>query len=256
MLGCRLALSCVKTSRKGFCGGLAPDVRLAASFTPGLVLAVASAEPAAFAGPSFVCETPPLMLGLGELRSPLHGSWQTTQPAGEDGSGSEVTDTVDGSLIITARRRIAQTRGALIQAAFPALSESVEDWSLIVIRHMSAEICAGGVPRRMNMAGNSFKAISSLSYILTLVKFTQMKASLTVRYISGREERFEVDFWGGTFAAARLKEFLKSPNIALQTSTELVLIPASAVESLSIALPEDEKTRRALEGIRVAKRLK
>jgi hypothetical protein len=84
----------------------------------------------------------------------------------------------------------------------------------------------------------------------------QMKASLTIRYISGREERFEVDFWGGAGAAARLKDFFKSPNIALQTTTELIVIPASAVESLSIALPKDGKARGALEGIRVAKRLK
>jgi hypothetical protein len=83
-----------------------------------------------------------------------------------------------------------------------------------------------------------------------------MKGSLTVRYVSGREERFEVDFWGGTGAANRLKEFLKSPIVALQTTTELVIIPASAVESLSIALSKDEQVKRALEGIRVAKRLK
>ena len=83
-----------------------------------------------------------------------------------------------------------------------------------------------------------------------------MKAALTVRYISGREERFEVEFWGGTASEDRLREFLKSPNVVLQTSTELLIIPASAVESLSIALPEDEQTRPPLKGIRVAKRLK
>jgi hypothetical protein len=83
-----------------------------------------------------------------------------------------------------------------------------------------------------------------------------MKASLTVRYLSGREEQFEVDFWAGTGAEARLKEFLKSPTVALQTATELVIIPGSAIESLSIALPENKQFRAALEGVRAAKRLK
>jgi hypothetical protein len=83
-----------------------------------------------------------------------------------------------------------------------------------------------------------------------------MKAALTVRYISGREEKFEVEFWGGTASETRLREFLKSPDVVLQTTTELIIIPASAVESLSIALPKDEKDRPAFEGVRVAKRLK
>ena len=83
-----------------------------------------------------------------------------------------------------------------------------------------------------------------------------MKASLTVRYISGREDQFEVDFWGGTGAESRLNEFIQSPNLALQTDTELIVIPGTAIESLSIALPEDEGTRTPFKGIRVAKRLK
>lgn len=83
-----------------------------------------------------------------------------------------------------------------------------------------------------------------------------MKASLTVRYISGRQEQFEVNFWGGTGAESRLQEFLKCPNVALQTASELIIIPASAIESLSIALPEDEGARPAFEFIRAAERLK
>jgi hypothetical protein len=83
-----------------------------------------------------------------------------------------------------------------------------------------------------------------------------MKASLTVRYLSGRQEQFEVDFWGGAGAEGRLQDFLKSPNVVLQTATELIVIPASAIESLSIALPKEVKDRAAFESVRVAKRLK
>jgi hypothetical protein len=83
-----------------------------------------------------------------------------------------------------------------------------------------------------------------------------MKALLTVRYLSGREDKFETDFWGGAGAEERLKEFLKSPNVVLQTATELIVIPASAIESLSIALPKDEKDRPRFESVRVAKRMK
>ena len=82
-----------------------------------------------------------------------------------------------------------------------------------------------------------------------------MKTLLTVRYISGREERFEVDFWGGARAEVRLKEYLKSPNLALRTATELIIIPGSAVESISIALPDDEQGRSSLASVRPATRL-
>src|SRR3954466_2494903 len=85
---------------------------------------------------------------------------------------------------------------------------------------------------------------------------SKMKVSLTVRYISGREEKFETDLFGGAGAEARFKEFLKCPNLALQTATELILIPASAIESLSVVLPKDEKDKLNLEAVRSAKRLK
>jgi hypothetical protein len=84
-----------------------------------------------------------------------------------------------------------------------------------------------------------------------------MKAVLTVRYLSGREEQFEVEFWGGANAEGRLQEFIKSPTVVLQTPDGLLIIPASAIESLLIALPEDEEEARpTLKTIRQAKRLK
>jgi hypothetical protein len=83
-----------------------------------------------------------------------------------------------------------------------------------------------------------------------------MKAALTVRYKSGRQEQFEVELWGGAGAEGRLDEFLTAPNVALQTATELVIIPASAIESLSIALPKNQQGKpAALQGIRAARRL-
>jgi hypothetical protein len=83
-----------------------------------------------------------------------------------------------------------------------------------------------------------------------------MKAAATIRYVSGREEQFEVDFWGGHGIEGRLQEFLKCPNVVLQTTGELIIIPATAIESLSITLPEDEEAKPALKSVRVAKRLK
>jgi hypothetical protein len=89
----------------------------------------------------------------------------------------------------------------------------------------------------------------------TLCPEAPMKTTLTVRYTSGREEKFEVDYWGGARREARLQEFLKSPNVVLQTSTELIIIPATAIESLSIAFPEGGQPVAALEGVRTATRL-
>src|SRR5262249_23139479 len=84
----------------------------------------------------------------------------------------------------------------------------------------------------------------------------RMKAALTVRFVSGREEQFEVELWGGSGAQARLDEVLKSPNRVLQTATEVIITPGSAVECLSIALPKGAPGRLELQGIRKAKRLK
>jgi hypothetical protein len=85
-----------------------------------------------------------------------------------------------------------------------------------------------------------------------------MKAVLTVRYLSGREEQFEFESWGGAGVEGRLQEFVKSPTIVLQTPDGLVIIPASAIESVLIALPEgmDEEARPTFKTIRHAKRLK
>jgi hypothetical protein len=82
-----------------------------------------------------------------------------------------------------------------------------------------------------------------------------MKTVLTVRFTSGREERFEMDFWGGTGAQGRLQAFAEKPNLLLQTGEEVLIIPASAIECISIKVP-DEDGRFNLSGVRSATRIK
>jgi hypothetical protein len=83
-----------------------------------------------------------------------------------------------------------------------------------------------------------------------------MKTKLIVRYVSGREEQFEVELFGGPSAEARLKEFTKNPAILLQTEKEVVIIPATAIESITLPLPEPSGKAIALLDVRKAKRLK
>ncbi len=83
-----------------------------------------------------------------------------------------------------------------------------------------------------------------------------MKATMNIRYTSGQQEKFEIDVWAGIGAAARLQAFVNAPAILLQTDIELVIIPKTAVESISLALPKEEKAKFRLEEIRAAKRLK
>jgi hypothetical protein len=82
-----------------------------------------------------------------------------------------------------------------------------------------------------------------------------MKASVTVRFISGREETFEMEFWGGPGAQARLEAFVEKPDLLLQTGDEVIIIPASAVECISIKVPKGD-SRFQLKDIRPATRVK
>ncbi len=83
-----------------------------------------------------------------------------------------------------------------------------------------------------------------------------MDVKLTVRYCSGREEQFEVEIFGGGSAEFRLKEFVKNPTLVLQTEGELIVIPAHAIEAVSLEFPEEEREGLPLDNIRKAKRLK
>jgi hypothetical protein len=83
-----------------------------------------------------------------------------------------------------------------------------------------------------------------------------MKTRLIVRYVSGRLEEFEVELFGGQSAEGRLKEFAKDPTIVLQTDKEVVIIPATAIERITLPLPEPSSKATALPHVRKAKRLK
>jgi hypothetical protein len=83
-----------------------------------------------------------------------------------------------------------------------------------------------------------------------------MKTKLIVRFVSGREEQFEVELFGGPSAEARLKEFAKDPTIVLQTEKEVVIIPATAIESITLSLPEPSGKTIALPDVLKGKRLK
>ncbi len=82
-----------------------------------------------------------------------------------------------------------------------------------------------------------------------------MKTSVTVRFTSGREERFEIDFWGGTGAEARLQAFVEQPTLLLQTSDELLIIPASAIECISVKIKKEDSWFN-VSNLRPAKRIK
>jgi hypothetical protein len=83
-----------------------------------------------------------------------------------------------------------------------------------------------------------------------------MKSKLTIRYISGREEQFEVELYGGPSAEDRLKDLAKGPALILQTEKEVVIIPATAIESATLQLPEPSGKAITFPGVRKAKRLK
>jgi hypothetical protein len=87
------------------------------------------------------------------------------------------------------------------------------------------------------------------------VRSQAMKAKLTVRYRSGREEQYEIELWGGAGMRAQLKEFIQSPNLAMQLNDELIVIPATAIESISLIMPKEKDWTKELSLVLRAKRL-
>jgi hypothetical protein len=83
-----------------------------------------------------------------------------------------------------------------------------------------------------------------------------MKTNLTIRYISGREEQFEVELFGGASAEDRLEQFAKKPTIVLQTAKEVVVIPATAIECITFPVPEPAGKAIGLPTVRKGKRIK
>jgi hypothetical protein len=80
-----------------------------------------------------------------------------------------------------------------------------------------------------------------------------MKTSVTVRFISGREEKFEMELWDNTTAQDRLQAFAENPKLILQTTDEVIVIPASAIECISVKMP---KGHAQFGGARPAARIK
>ena len=79
---------------------------------------------------------------------------------------------------------------------------------------------------------------------------------MTVRYISGREEAFDVDFLLGPGTESRLHEFCKAPTLVLQTKEELIVLPSSAIEAIRIARPPALAAHVKLESVLSATRVK
>jgi hypothetical protein len=85
-----------------------------------------------------------------------------------------------------------------------------------------------------------------------------MKTKAVIRYVSGREESFEVDLIGleGPSADARMKEFVKNPTLMLQTEKELIIIPSTAIECITMTLPDLAGKAITAPNVRKAKRVK
>jgi hypothetical protein len=82
-----------------------------------------------------------------------------------------------------------------------------------------------------------------------------MKTKVSVRYVSGRQEQFEVELFGGASTEARLKDFIKSPMITLQSENELIIIPSTAIECITLPMPDAVKGAMASSTIRKGKRV-
>lgn len=82
-----------------------------------------------------------------------------------------------------------------------------------------------------------------------------MKASMRIRFHSGREERFKAEFIAGGGAGWRLNEFLSNPTVSLRTESELLIFPAAAIECISISLPPQSGQHVDLSNVRMAERI-
>ena len=82
-----------------------------------------------------------------------------------------------------------------------------------------------------------------------------MKNTVTIRFTSGREEKFEMDFWGGAGAQARLEAFVQNPTVLLRTTDEVLIFPSPSIECISIKTQKGD-VWSTLTNIRAAKRVK
>ena len=82
-----------------------------------------------------------------------------------------------------------------------------------------------------------------------------MKNWVTIRFTSGREEKFEMEFAGGAGAPARLQAFVENPTLVLKTVDEVLILPGSAIECISIKTQKGDDWSN-LADLRPAKRIK
>ena len=61
-----------------------------------------------------------------------------------------------------------------------------------------------------------------------------MSNVLTIRFTNGNEESFEFEPRDQPRAGSVLQEFLKHPTVALQLDDELIVIPETSIERISI----------------------
>jgi hypothetical protein len=84
-----------------------------------------------------------------------------------------------------------------------------------------------------------------------------MKTKLVVRYVSGREEQVEMElFGGGVSGENRLNEFVKDPTIVLHAEKEVIIIPATAIECITVSLPDPPNQAFTFPNVRKGRRLK
>jgi hypothetical protein len=83
-----------------------------------------------------------------------------------------------------------------------------------------------------------------------------MTSKVTIRFLSGRVEEYEVEIYGGGSVESRLEEFCKDPTIVLHVGKEVVIIPATAIETIGFPLPDAMGPTSGLRNVRKAKRLK
>ncbi len=84
-----------------------------------------------------------------------------------------------------------------------------------------------------------------------------MKTSVQVRFISGRIEDYEIEVLAseGATLEARLQKFMEAPYLAFRVGDELVFVPSTAIESISVVIPEEMRAEVDPASMRQATRL-
>jgi hypothetical protein len=82
-----------------------------------------------------------------------------------------------------------------------------------------------------------------------------MKTAVTIRFTSGREERFEMELWGGSGPRHACRHLWRNRLCCFEAWTKVLVIPGSAIECISLKIPKGD-SRFNLSEIRPATRIK